>query len=520
MGIPLVALGVRPPEQPDILGQQQKAVQLRNMMQSGQQAAAMAPGQQQIQQQQIQAGQQQNQMGALQLQDAQTLRQLSPQFVTKDESGKVTGYDFNGFLNAARTSGVNPATLNQMQTQQLEVQKNILGLSDSQRAAQQSQNKAGYEMLEGLRGVKDPAERQVSYSQGLANLQKQGVDVSKLPAQAPTDEQLPQYEVPLGIHAQLLADAKTKSDLAKNEAELPGQVAESKIKQQQAAGQVMTGPMADSKYRNVKQSESLGLKVSPEDKAFVQAYEKQKTLNPITTFNLQNAGATGTPGKPSAIAQALADGSMKWQDAVSMRTPFSVKQALLTEVKGIKPDFNSGDFALEQGVKKEFTSGDAAKSLTSFNTAIEHAKQLGQAANALDNNNFPLVNKLTNALGYQTGSDKTTNFNVIKNALTGEISKVFKGGGATDAEIEAVQGPFSAANSPAQLKGAVNNAVQLMNSKRDALQQQYQQGIQARPNFGGPGNAPQKFTIGQKVTIKGIPKTITAVHPDGSFDAK
>ena len=124
-----------------------------------------------------------------------------------------------------------------------------------------------------------------------------------------------------------------------------------------------------------------------------------------------------------------------------------------------------------------------------------------QAADALDNGDVRGLNAIGNQLGYQFGSDKTTNFNVIKNALSGEISKVFKGGQATDAEIKQVEQPFSSANSPAQLKGAIDNAVALMNSKRNALQQQYQAGVQAKPNFGGGQAAQQAVqqTTGHKL---------------------
>ena len=55
--------------------------------------------QQQMQQQQIQMQQQQ-------LDDAKRLRELGPQFIQKDENGKVTGFDTEGYLNAA--NGVNP----------------------------------------------------------------------------------------------------------------------------------------------------------------------------------------------------------------------------------------------------------------------------------------------------------------------------------------------------------------------------------------------------------------------------
>ena len=162
-------------------------------------------------------------------------------------------------------------------------------------------------------------------------------------------------------------------------------------------------------------------------------------------------------------------------------------------------------------LQEEFTSGDAARSLTAFNTAIEHAKQLDAATDALDNGNVRALNAIGNQLGYQFGSDKTTNFNVIKNALSGEISKVFKGGGATDAEIEQVQKPFSTANSPAQLKGAIAAAETLMASKRDALQQQYESGRQGKPNFGTEQQAQHKAGG----AAQGLPEGKTGTGSDG-----
>jgi hypothetical protein len=170
-----------------------------------------------------------------------------------------------------------------------------------------------------------------------------------------------------------------------------------------------------------------------------------------------------------------------------MRSP-GMAAGILNTAAGSDPNAtpdiaaNKRTYAAQTALQKSATSGEIGKNITAYNTAIAHAGQLRDAANALDNDDTRLLNKVGNTLGYQFGSDKTTNFNVIKNALSGEIAKVFKGD-ATDAEIKAVQEPFSSANSPAQLKGAIDNAVHLMNSKRDALKQQVEQGMKGLPNF-------------------------------------
>ena len=139
----------------------------------------------------------------------------------------------------------------------------------------------------------------------------------------------------------------------------------------------------------------------------------------VTTFNLQNAGATGSASQVSPIAKGLADGSMKWGDVVYARTPMSVKQAILAEVKGRKPDFNSGDFEVEQAVKQQATSGSVGQQLLAIGTARQHMQLFSQLADALDNNNWQLANKLGNAFGMQFGSDKATNFNIASQAFGG-----------------------------------------------------------------------------------------------------
>ena len=451
-------------------------LQQQNAQQEIAQRAALAPGQQQLQQAQITGAGQQNQMGAadvqlkqIQVKDQQLLSTLYPQFATKaGSSGSQTpGYDFDGLKQALIKNGASFSAVGQVnaiQAQNADLATKLAGAGEAVIKQHQAANSALNEAVETLQAIPDKDGTGQSRQQALAgilpNLQKMGIDTSQFGQTPLTDANLASFQATLGQHQQVVDEAQKMANLAKSQTEEKG------------------SPDL--------QAQNSWLSANPGKTAADYAIMMKK-LVPAYNFNLQNQGAAGTPGQPSAIAKGLADGSMKWQDVVSARTPMAVKQALLTEVKGIKPDYNSGDFSIEQGVKQEFASGDAAKSLTAFNTAIEHAKQLGTAADALSNGNMPLVNKLTNAIGYNTGSDKTTNFNVIKNALTGEISKVFKGGGATDAEIEAVQGPFSSANSSAQLKGAINNAVQLMNSKREALQQQYQAGIQAKPNFGAGG---------------------------------
>ncbi len=252
----------------------------------------------------------------------------------------------------------------------------------------------------------------------------------------------------------------------------------------QGASGMMPPAMMEAKYVALQQKKNSGQPVSKEDAAWMKGFEHYKTLVPTATVNLQ-AGLLSGQAKDMAASYFEQTGQLPG----GMRSPAMSAQILNQAASGPGGVPNVAQNKLQYGaataLQKSAVAGEIGKNITAYNTAITHANQLSEAAAALDNTDPRILNAIGNKIGYEFGSDKTTNFNVIKNALSGEISKVFKGGEATDAEIKAVQEPFSASNSPAQLKGAISNAIHLMNSKRDALQQQYEQGMQGKPNFGG-----------------------------------
>jgi len=147
---------------------------------------------------------------------------------------------------------------------------------------------------------------------------------------------------------------------------------------------------------------------------------------------------------------------------------------------------SSAAVTVPKKVIQDFTSGGAAKTLNAFNTATEHLKLLSQLGDALQNRSTPLINKFGNLYVTSTGEAAPTNFDTAKNAVAGEIAKTFKGN-ATEGEIAAINTIINNAQSPAQLKGAINTALDLMGSKKQALQTQYQQGLSGQPAFGGAG---------------------------------
>lgn len=218
--IPLVALDAKPPASPDLLEQYGKLMSIQGMQQQNQQRAAMAPLQQQEAQQAVQQGGLDIQQKQQQLQDSQTLRSLSPNYIQKDASGKPTGYDYDGLFNAAAASGVSVPTLTNLQKS---ISDATLARANSTKAQLENEstlNTEAYNHIDGVRGLTDPTQRQQAWQNALQWAQTNGpaikLNPQALPQQAPDDNTLTGLEASLGMHAQQIKDASAKATILKD----------------------------------------------------------------------------------------------------------------------------------------------------------------------------------------------------------------------------------------------------------------------------------------------------------------
>lgn len=478
MGSNFPALDVHTP--PDALSEFSRVAGLRGVLQQQQQEQQMAPLRQQQAQQTVDTG-------AVELQQKQ--QQLKDQQATTAAMHEWDGKTLDDLPSLILKHGASAQAVFGMKGQILEQKQKLATLDKDTLANTAAKNDNLLGALQGATSGDDAGLGDRIKATALDQVQKGNLD----PQHAQQLQQLltlppDQLRKTLGLFEKTMQGQKEQFSQAQEQQKTQNEAW--KADGQGMLVNVQTGQKIQGQAP-VDQSEMKDWLQKNPSKGPAEFMAYKASLVPKMNFSLQNGGAGAGPnGQPSEMAKAIAAKQMKWSDAISPRTPMAVKQDLLKQVKSIDPNFNTGDFAIEQGVKKDFTTGKGAQNLTAFNTAIEHANQLSTAADALNNRDEHTLNAIGNRLGYEFGSDKTTNFNVIKNALSGEISKVFKGGEATDAEIKAVQAPFDAANSPEQLKGAIKQAISLMNSKRDALKQQYQSGMQSKPNFGDNANPP------------------------------
>ena len=87
-----------------------------------------------------------------------------------------------------------------------------------------------------------------------------------------------------------------------------------------------------------------------------------------------------------------------------------------------------------------------------------------------------MLNSFLNAVSVNTGADAVTNFNVTKKAVADELSTVLKGR-ATEGEVKRWNEAINAAQSPQQLQGSIETAMDLIDGRMQALGNKYEAGM-------------------------------------------
>lgn len=401
---------------------------------------------------------QENQIRARQIQDTETLRSLGPKHVQKDADGNVTGFDTNGLLQEAAGKGVNPQTLNKMRLDYAEAVQKSAAAGTAQIELHDKQNDQAYQILEGVRAIKDPTTREAAYQKAIPQIKNLGVAADGLPSTS-DDTALQGFEAHLGVHKQVLADAKTAAETAeKNQQAATSKATQAHTEQETALG----GTPAQRELQDwLAKNPGKG----PSD------YEiAMKKIVPAYNFNLQNQGAAAdSNGNPSMIAQLLAANKMKWSEAVSMRTPQAVKDSILKQVFKLNPNFDTSEFGLEQDAAKKARSGAWADTRLAYNTALDHSDLLLKAADALDNGDSTALNTLKNNFKTAFGWSGKINYDAIANAYNHEVTSVVSKGHITDNEVASGHATLPDNVNKETIHDVVNSYRSLMTSKRDEL---------------------------------------------------
>lgn len=203
------------------------------------------------------------------------------------------------------------------------------------------------------------------------------------------------------------------------------------------------------------------------------------------TANLFNAGTAGDkhgdeylktlPPQVAEQVKALAEGRMQFPGSFALKTPYW--QNVLSAVSQYDPSFDAVNYSARAATRKDFTSGKSAQNITAFNTAIGHLGTLAESAEKLANTWSPAWNSVANAVATATGDPRVKEFEIARNAVADELTRAFRGAGGAEAEVKRWNETLSAAGSPAQLRGAIKQGVDLLRSRINAIGDSYNRGM-------------------------------------------
>lgn len=190
------------------------------------------------------------------------------------------------------------------------------------------------------------------------------------------------------------------------------------------------------------------------------------------------AGESGGGGQSSgmnmlqATAEKIANYDMPPPSGRAAMTP----QAMMTMqiVKTMNPTYDATQYPMRAAAAKAFGTGKQGDAVRSFNVAVDHLDKLQGAAQALGNGNVQMFNAVSNAFRTAGGSPIPTNFEALRNFVMDEATKAIVGSSGGVGDREKAAAIINAAQSPAQLAGAIYQVKALMVGQLKGLQQQYE----------------------------------------------
>lgn len=192
-------------------------------------------------------------------------------------------------------------------------------------------------------------------------------------------------------------------------------------------------------------------------------------------------GATGQDFlktlKPAdqAIVKGLANGTIAFPTGAALRTPYW--QRMLGNVVNFDPDFDQVNYGARYATRKDFTSGKSSQNIKALNTAIGHLGQLYSQIGGTSSTNFTPYNSVANATSKIFGSSGPTLYDQTAGAVSSELTQVFRGSGGAEADVQRYLGELNSNASLEQKQAAIRNIMGLLNSRLEAVRDQYAKGM-------------------------------------------
>lgn len=199
--------------------------------------------------------------------------------------------------------------------------------------------------------------------------------------------------------------------------------------------------------------------------------------------------ATGAPVMGEALLKTLPDAKQKLVTAIlegrqalpsgaALKDPYW--KGIIETANAIDPNFDTVNFNARANTRKDFTSGKAAGQINAINTVVGHLHDLADTGEKLGNFGLNWMNKIYNAItpGGTNRGVALNNFETLKEGVSTELMRTWRQVGAgSEKEIEDWKAQLEATKSPEELRGAFKTIGGMLESKLNALDSQYKQGM-------------------------------------------
>jgi hypothetical protein len=183
------------------------------------------------------------------------------------------------------------------------------------------------------------------------------------------------------------------------------------------------------------------------------------------------------PSDTAAKVRMLADGKLPLS-AMSLRSPMMA--SLLTHAAQYDPGTDATTYLSRAATAKDAATGKLATSNNALNTVAGHLGALAESAAALHNTSFPWINGLKNAVQSSTGDPRVKTFNLNLQGVADELERAYRGAGGSEGSIKQWRENLGTSNSPDQFQAVMKKGAEMLQSKLQANQEQYAQGMKGR----------------------------------------
>lgn len=180
------------------------------------------------------------------------------------------------------------------------------------------------------------------------------------------------------------------------------------------------------------------------------------------------------------------------------------------------PGFDFTNAGLRMKTANDFGPGGASgKSINAIDTAFQHAGDLSDLVEGLNNTNYRKYNTFTNWIQNEKGSPEVKRFENVRGKFAEELTRAWRGSGGAEADLQRELSVLNAADSPTTLRNVIADDVNLLMAKYGASKHQYE-GNMGFPLPEAKGISKEAQAAAQKITgRRGGSAKVAVVSPEG-----